>query len=107
MILDLKKNPEDAALYDVLDAETGENINHECIFYADDETGNYKVYQSNLAGRLLVDVATNEIKTETRLRKLRISPRQSAFPAVEKLLFDGLRANVDFPVTLLKPAEQA
>jgi hypothetical protein len=47
MIIDWNANAVEASKYSVYDAKTGECLNRECIFYADDELGFYKRYITN------------------------------------------------------------
>jgi hypothetical protein len=55
MIIDIDADPARASLYRILDAETGKDLNHMRIFYADDEAGLYRHYLADESGFLLVD----------------------------------------------------
>lgn len=54
MIIDFHAAGDRARLYNILDAETGENLNHMRIFYADDETGVIRRYLTRDGTKYLI-----------------------------------------------------
>jgi hypothetical protein len=51
MTIDYKANPAHAKRFSTFDAETGECLDRERIFYADDEAGLYRRHIANEAGQ--------------------------------------------------------
>jgi hypothetical protein len=50
MIVDFHADFDHARLYDIVDAATGRSMADQPIFYADDETGVYRVYLRDVRG---------------------------------------------------------
>ncbi len=73
MIIDYKNKISDCFAWDVLDAETGENINHLRIFYADDEAGLIRRYLKDSNGKPYA--VGDEIAWTEEKRKIRIVPK--------------------------------
>jgi hypothetical protein len=54
MIIDFRTDPDHAQLYDIIDTATGRSMTDQPIFYADDETGIYRVYLRDAKGGFYV-----------------------------------------------------
>jgi len=65
MILDWKADFDEAFRYSVFDAATGECLDGECIFYADDEAGYYLRHLGGPTGKYVWDSRTRERLTGT------------------------------------------
>jgi hypothetical protein len=55
MIVDFQADFDHARLYDIIDTATGRSMADQPIFYADDETGIYRVWLTDADGRYYAD----------------------------------------------------
>jgi hypothetical protein len=73
MIIDFRTDPDHAQLYDIIDTATGRSMTDQPIFYADDETGVYRVYLEDAKGHYYVDPSDpGEMAQEERRGKFRL-----------------------------------
>jgi uncharacterized protein YegP (UPF0339 family) len=73
MIVDFQADPGHAALYDIIDAAIGRSMYDQPIFYADDETGVYRVYLTDANGQYYVDPSDpDEMAREERRGAFRL-----------------------------------
>jgi hypothetical protein len=91
MIVDFPNDPDPAhahaLLYDMIDEATGRSMYDQPIFYADDETGVYRVYLRNAKGEFYADPANpDEAAWEERRAKFRFVLKAQAgeVPAAEE-----------------------
>jgi hypothetical protein len=71
VIIDFETDSWTAALYDIFDARTGDNINHLHIYYADDETGVIRRHLMDSDGNFL-RVGDGRVATQEERRPIRI-----------------------------------
>jgi hypothetical protein len=91
MIIDFQNDPDPthahALLYDIVDAATGRSMADQPIFYADDETGVYRVYLRNAKGEFYADpFHPDEAAWEERRGEFRLVLKAQAgeVPATER-----------------------
>lgn len=97
MIINFKGTPAEkhlAGQFDILDADTGEIINHLCIFYADDLTGRCRAHRKNANGQKYVVVGAGgktQIASYEFYRRVRFvaKPTARAGPAPGVWRLDG------------------
>lgn len=82
MILDCRTNPRLARLHDVLDVETGENLNHLGIIRADDAKGTMTVLAVDEAGEAVCNELGWQTTAEVK-RAIRIVVKPECQGAVE------------------------
>ncbi len=70
MIIDVRAHPEQVGMYDILDAGTGEVLRGMSAWYADDATGELRVYRKDAKGCYIV--GGDEVVWETIHRPIRI-----------------------------------
>lgn len=77
MIVDFRKDPSRAILFDVVDLDTGWHV-HAKVFYADDEAGVFRAYHVEPGPgmpRLIIDATTGNISWYEVRRRIKIVPR--------------------------------
>lgn len=79
MKIDYRNNPYMAARYEVIDTETGENLNHLRIYFADDEAGVIRRNLVNDKGAMYLDKRGKLAEVEEK-RAILIQPRMVDAP---------------------------
>lgn len=83
MIIDYNKDHEAARLYSIVAADTGECLDREGVFFADDEAGYYHRHLGAPNGKYVWDARTKERLTGT-FRRIPDEFREVAWERVER-----------------------